>query len=120
MKKPLQYSTGIVRNSAPKGTGLIKGAENYIGSEIYFLSKRKTSYVGSCRLRNVAVARSKPVNKTDPNATIPIPAVQFKKGPSPDCGHSNRIKLLRNWSDRTDGKVGDPYLYSIPVLRASE
>ena len=33
---------------------------------------------------------------------------------------SNRIKLFSNWSDRTDGKVGDPYLYSIPVLRASE
>ena len=33
---------------------------------------------------------------------------------------SNRIKLFSNWSDRMDGKVGDPYLYSIPVLRASE
>ena len=29
---------------------------------------------------------------------------------TPDCGYSNRIKLFSNWSDRTDGKVGDPYL----------
>lgn len=89
VKKPLQYSFRAVRNSAPKGTGLTKGAENYIWSETNFLEKRKTSYVGSSRSRNAAVARPKPVNKTDPNATIP--AVQFEKGPSPDCGHSNRI-----------------------------
>ena len=49
------FSTvGAVRNSAPKGTGLTKGAKNYIWSETYFLEKRKTSYVGSCRSINVA------------------------------------------------------------------
>jgi len=36
-------------------------------SETNFLEKRKTSYVGSSRSRNVAVARPKPVNKTDPD-----------------------------------------------------
>ena len=109
---------GFGNEEAEKGGKRRGRDENYIWSDTNFLEKRKTSYVGSSRSRNVAVARPKPVNKTDPNATIP--AVQFEKGPSPDCGHSNRIKLFSNWSDRTDGKVGDPYLYSIPVLRASE
>lgn len=60
----VQYSTGAVRNSAPKGTGITKGAKNYIRSDTFFQEKRDKSYVGSCRSRNVAVARPKPVKES--------------------------------------------------------
>ena len=65
----------ILHNCIKTRTGLTK--ENYIWSETHFLEKRKTSYVGSYSETNVSlsVGRPKPVNKADPNATIP--AVQF-------------------------------------------
>ena len=40
-----------------KGTGLTKGAENYIWSDTHFLEKREMSYVGCSRSINVSVAR---------------------------------------------------------------
>jgi len=39
-------------------------AKNYIWSDTYFLEKRKISYVGSSRFRNVVVARPKPVKES--------------------------------------------------------
>ena len=58
---------GFGNEEAEKGGKRRGRDENYIWSDTNFLEKRKTSYVGSSRSRNVAVARPKPVNKTDPD-----------------------------------------------------
>ena len=48
----------ILHNCIKTRTGLTK--ENYIWSETHFLEKRKTSYVGSYRERNVSLSVARP------------------------------------------------------------
>lgn len=61
-----------------------KRAENYKRSETHFLEKRKTSYVGSGRSRNVAVARPKPVKDSIICLILPedrwdLPEVKYRR-----------------------------------------
>lgn len=63
-REPLESQLSALES---KNDGHQIRTENYIRSETDFLEKRETSYVGCGRSRNVAVARPKPVNKTDPD-----------------------------------------------------
>ena len=66
VKKPLQFR-GSKELSTERNWSNKRGQnENYIWSETFFLEKRKTSYVGSSRERNVSlsVARPKPVKES--------------------------------------------------------